>query len=148
TSAESNLADARSTVTSLLRQHAEYAAERRRVQVDLDRLHRMRDAGERLANIEFVVCPRCLQSLTQRSTPDGTCRVCLQPDPVDGGKGDTDQYEAQQLTDQLAEMDDQLQVIAEQISATTNAVADREQLVDSLTAKIDARTSERITPRL
>jgi hypothetical protein len=149
TEAERTLADARATVTAVARQQADYTSERRRVQTDLDRFHRMRDAGERLASIEFTVCPRCLQSLTQRPVPDGSCRVCLQSDPVTAAAvGDTDLYEARQLADQLAEMDDQLHALSGQLAAAAEAVTDREQLVKDLSADLDARTAARITPRL
>jgi hypothetical protein len=109
----------------------------------------MLDAGERLASIEFSVCPRCMQSLTQRQLPDGTCRVCLQPDPVAAapGTGD-DPYETRQLRDQISEMDGQLEAITTQLAADRQAVADREQLVKHLSAAIDERTATRITPRL
>jgi hypothetical protein len=149
TEAERALADARATVTALARQQADYTSERRRVQTDLDRFHRMRDAGERLASIEFTVCPRCLQPLTNRPVPDGSCRVCLQPDPVTAAAaGDTDLYEARQLADQLAEMDDQIHALSGQLAAAAQAVTDREQLVKDLSADLDARTAARITPRL
>jgi hypothetical protein len=149
TEAERALADARATVTALARQQADYSNERRRVQTDLDRFHRMRDAGERLASIEFTVCPRCLQSLTHRPVPGGSCRVCLQADPVTAATaGDTDLYEARQLADQLAEMDDQLHALSGQLAAAAQAVTDREQLVKDLSADLDARTAARITPRL
>lgn len=148
TGAESSLAEARRALVGLSRQQADCARERRRVQADLDRYHRMLDAGERLANIEFTVCPRCMQPLTQRRVPDNACRVCLQPDPVPPGHAGSDPYEARQLTGQLAEMDDQVEAIATQVAAVTQAVADREQLVKSLSAELDARTRERITPRL
>jgi hypothetical protein len=45
-------------------------------------------------------------------------------------------------------MDDQVEAIATQVAAVTQAVADREQLVKSLSAELDTRTRERITPRL
>ena len=148
TGAESSLAEARRALVDLSRQQVECARERRRVQADLDRFHRMLDAGERLADIEFTVCPRCMQSLTQRHVPDNTCRVCLQPDPVPLGHTASDPYEARQLTGQLAEMDGQVEAIATQVAALTQAVTDREQLVKSLSAELDTRTRERITPRL
>lgn len=148
TEAERALADARAAVTALARQQADYTSERRRVQTDLDRFHRMRDAGERLASIEFSVCPRCLQPLTHRPVPEGSCRVCLQPDPVPAAAGDTDLYEARQLADQLAEMDDQLHALSGQLAAAAQAGTDREQLVKGLSAELDARTAARITPRL
>ncbi|MFK3983125.1 hypothetical protein ACI2K4_22450 [Micromonospora sp. NPDC050397] len=147
TETERRLADVKSDITMLIRQQKEYTLERRRVQSDLARLHRMRDAGERLANIEFVHCPRCMQSLTGRVVPDGTCRVCLQPDPVPGAQDD-DQYESRQLASQLEEMDDQLAAIADQFDVLNHALADREALIKKLTIDIDARTAQRVTPRL
>lgn len=147
--AEISLAEARNVITDLSRQQGEYTAERRRVQTDINRLQRMHDAGERLAPIEFTACPRCMQSLTGRSVPPGSCRVCLLPDPISViERPVTDQYESMQLTEQLIEMDDQLSVIAQQLVEVRQIIADREQLVRELTEKIDARTAERITPRL
>ena len=146
--AERSLADARATAVDLARQQAECASERRRVKGDLDRYQRMRDAGERLASIEFTVCPRCIQSLSNRPVPNGACRVCLQEDPVHAPLGGSDPYEERQLAAQLDEMDDQLQVLASQTAAATQAITAREQLVKNLTADLDARTRARITPRL
>ncbi|MEU5992807.1 AAA family ATPase [Spirillospora sp. NPDC047418] len=147
--AERGLAEARALVTHLTRQIGEYTVERRRVQTDLARLQRMHDAGERLADIEFVVCPRCMQSLSNRSVPDSSCRVCLQPDPVQASASERGgHYEILQLTDQLAEMDDHLAGISAQLEGARQAEVDRAQLVEALTAKIDARLAERLTPRL
>ncbi|MFF5080385.1 hypothetical protein ACFY36_25315 [Actinoplanes sp. NPDC000266] len=145
--AEDRLAEAKAAVTSLIRQSRELTTEKRRVEADLSRLNRMRDAGDRIANIEFVTCPRCLQSLTGRPVRDGACRVCLQHDPVTADAFE-DLYEQRQLTDQLREMDDQLAAITEQLSAVNDAVAERENLVKSLTLDIERRTSARVTPRL
>ncbi|MEU6231332.1 hypothetical protein [Streptomyces sp. NPDC047042] len=147
TEAERSLADARATVKELQRQKNECAQEQRRVQSDLDRLNRMRDAGERLANIEFLVCPRCMQSLSEREVPADACRVCLQPDPVENS-GEQDQYELRQLTQQLEEMDDQLASLTLGISEADDAAAGRDNLVQKLTAELDSRTADRVTPRL
>jgi AAA domain len=146
--AESSLDEARQALVSVARQQAECASERRRVQADLDRYHRMRDAGARLASIEFTVCPRCMQSLTERPVPDDTCRVCLLPDPVTAAQARDDSYEERQLSDQLVEMEGQLETLGEQVATITEAVAAREQLVKSLSAELDVRTRERIAPRL
>ena len=108
----------------------------------------MRDAGERLADFEFTFCPRCMQSLTARPVPDGACRVCLQDDPVHADLDGGDLYEARQLGDQLDEMDGQLELLAGQLATVTQAIGAREQLVKNLTADLDARTRDRITPRL
>ena len=145
-SAERGLAEARELTVELAREARELAREKRRVQQDIARLNRMVSAGERLANIEFVVCPRCTQSLTDRDIPVGQCRICLQEDIVadlpDGG------YQRGQLTDQLSELDRQIQVIEAEATEASGAVGSREELVASLSRQIDDRTADRVTPRL
>ncbi len=145
--AERGLADARQVGIALDREHLEYSQERRRVSQDITRLARMASAGERLANIEFTVCPRCTQPLGRREVPAGACRVCLLPDVVAGlpARG---QYETEQLTAQLSEIDVQLQSISDQTKQVAAAVIGRSELVQSLTVEIDTRTANRVTPRL
>jgi hypothetical protein len=145
--AERSLAEAKARVEDVERQQADFTGERRRIQSDIDRLARLRDAGQRLASIEFSVCPRCMQSLTNRHVPDSACRVCLQPDPVGDSSG-SDQYETRQLKEQLGELDFQLAQITGQRDATKSLVVDRKKLVRELTATIEHRTESRITPRL
>ncbi|MEU4295329.1 hypothetical protein AB0E63_44520 [Kribbella sp. NPDC026596] len=147
TEAEVGSADARATLNVLRRQRAEYAAERDRLASDIARLARMRDAGARLADFEFAVCPRCLQSLSERYVPADACRVCLQPDPVQQ-RAHPDQYETRQLEDQRAEVDTQLQQIALKEAATSAALSERAVLVTHLNAELEERTADRITPRL
>ena len=145
--AENSLADAREQTLELRRQSEDYENERRRVALEIDRLARMVSAGQRLANIEFSVCPRCTQRLDQREVPEGQCRVCLQDDVVTGLPA-SDQYESEQLRSQLAEIEDQLHIIADQDAQTTAVVESRSELVRSLTIEIDERTRGRVTPRL
>ena len=145
--AESTLAEARSLATESKRQQGEYETERRRVRQDIDRLARMASAGLRLANIEFSVCPRCTQRLDQRSVPSGTCPVCLQDDVVNG-LAISDQYESEQLGEQLGEIEYQLTLIEKQEREALGAIESKAALVASLTAEIDQRTADRVTPRL
>ncbi|WP_354642914.1 AAA family ATPase [Kitasatospora camelliae] len=147
TDAERSLAEARGAVLALARERDEIGLERRRVAADHARLERMRDAGARLANIEFSVCPRCMQSVKNRPVEEDACRLCLQPDPVSPGQA-ADTYELQQLELQLSEMDAQQEVTEQQAAKAERAVADRESLVKNLTETLEARTSQRITPRL
>ncbi|PRY33792.1 AAA family ATPase [Umezawaea tangerina] len=144
--AERALADVRTANVDLNRRQAEYMAERRRVQGDLDRLDRMRTAGERLADIEFTVCPRCMQSL-ERHIPAGACRLCLQADTV-VDTGQIDQYEVRQLASQLTEMEDQLRALDTQQAVLIRAIGDRERLIEHLSSTLETRTAERVTPRL
>lgn len=147
TEAERGLADTRAQVADLSRRRTQHAAERRRVQADLDRLDRMREAGQRLADIEFTVCPRCMQSLKQRTVPANSCRLCLQDDPVDVDHSQ-DQYEIRQLNEQLTEMDGQLNALVAQQDAVMRATDERERLIAHLTKMLDERTAQRVTPRL
>jgi hypothetical protein len=89
-----------------------------------------------------------MQSLTTRPVPEGACRVCLQPDPVHEALDGNDLYEVRQLADQLDEMDGQLELLAGQLATVTQAISAREQLVKNLNADLDARTRDRVTPRL
>ncbi|MCE7008196.1 hypothetical protein LWC34_36065 [Kibdelosporangium philippinense] len=145
--AERGLADTRSADVDLSRRRVQYNAERRRVQGDLDRLGRMQEAGQRLADIEFTVCPRCMQSLRQRTVPADACRLCLQDDPVSADQSQ-DQYEIRQLTEQLSEMDEQINALVDQQEAVVRAITERERLIAHLTATLDQRTTQRVTPRL
>lgn len=145
--AEHGSALARSAELESRRQRVELTTELERVRGDIARLERMRDAGARLARIEFVVCPRCMQSLTGRSVPDGSCRVCLQVDPVEPGS-QTEQYETRQLRDQLDEIEGQLAALTRHEEALAASVADRQTLVASLSELLETRTAARITPRL
>lgn len=143
---ERSLNDAEVLVTSLEREGADYRSEKRQLEQDLARLAQMSSAGARLANIEFAVCPRCTQSLSNRAVEPGACRVCLQHDTVD--ELPAGQYETAQLTDQMDEVDRQLTVIARQSQEALNAVRSRRDLVKNLTDRVEVRTANRVTPRL
>ncbi|MEU8741172.1 AAA family ATPase [Streptomyces halstedii] len=145
--AERSLADARSAEVGLRRQIGELTAERRRVTSDIARLNRMRDAGERLAQIEFTTCPRCMQALKSREVPHGHCRLCLLPDEA-ASTDELDQYESVQLTDQLEEMEKQLTFIEHQTQNARQLILDRQELVRHLEIAIDSRTADRVSPRL
>ncbi|MGW6488166.1 AAA family ATPase [Streptomyces sp. NPDC055056] len=145
--AERTLADARKAEVNLGRQKDELSSERRRVQADLARLNRMRDAGERLAQIEFTTCPRCMQALKKREVPKGHCRLCLLPDEA-ASTDELDHYETIQLKDQLEEMEKQLAFVDQQAQNARQLILDRQKLVQHLEAAIDVRTAERVSPRL
>ncbi|MCX5055114.1 AAA family ATPase [Streptomyces sp. NBC_00474] len=145
--AERSLADARKADVSLGRQKEELSGERRRVQGDLARLNRMRDAGERLAQIEFTTCPRCMQALKNREVPAGHCRLCLLPDET-ASTDELDHYETVQLKDQLEEMEKQLVFVEQQSQNGRQLILDRQKLVQHLETAIDSRTAERVSPRL
>lgn len=145
--AERGVAALTSDVTDIDRRQAQLSAERRRVETDLDRLSRMREANLVLAPIEFTVCPRCMQKLKDREVPDGACRVCLQPDPVDDA-ADGDQYETRQLRDQIQEMSEQIVALGRQRALIEQTAAEKARLIDLLNRQIEQRTADRVSPRL
>lgn len=145
--AERGAADLAAAVTDINRRQSQLTAERRRVEADLDRLGRMREANLVLANIEFKVCPRCMQSLDGREIPVDACRVCLQPDPVSADVSD-DQYETRQLRDQIQEMSEQIVALSSQKAAAEQATTEKNRLINLLNAQIEQRTAERVSPRL
>lgn len=147
TGAERSLAEANELSVELSRQRAEYEDERRRVTQEISRLERMESAGMRLASIEFSVCPRCTQRLDKRDVPKGRCRVCLLEDVLED-LPPLQQYETEQLRSQVDEVADQLRIIDKHYAETMEAIEHRTTLVRSLTAELDARTRDRITPRL
>ncbi|MFE5566631.1 ATP-binding protein [Amycolatopsis japonica] len=150
TDTERGAAELAAAAADISRRQDRYATERRRVRSDLDRLHRMREANLLLADIEFSVCPRCMQSLRERDVSADLCRVCLQPDPVTrftAADGD-EPYEARQLREQLDEMAGQLEALAEQKSLVEQTAADKDRLIAVLNAQIEQRTAQRVSPRL
>ncbi|MET9259511.1 AAA family ATPase [Amycolatopsis sp. NPDC004079] len=145
--AERGAADLAAAVTDINRRQSQLTAERRRVEADLDRLGRMREANLVLANIEFKVCPRCMQSLEGREIPADACRVCLQLDPVSADVSD-DQYETRQLRDQIQEMSEQIVALSSQKATAEQAATEKNRLINLLNAQIEQRTAERVSPRL
>jgi hypothetical protein len=147
--AERGLRDANNMAAVLSQQHADLALERRQVQHDILRLNRLQDAGARLADIEFRVCPRCLQDVEHRRVESHECRLCLQPDPAAlEGAADQDHYEQTQLAEQLEEMESQLALGEQQLVETRQTIVDRQSLIAGLSAHIDERTAGRVSPRL
>ncbi|GAA1858681.1 hypothetical protein GCM10009836_43640 [Pseudonocardia ailaonensis] len=149
--AERNLAEARQLTTANAQSQVDLINERRRARREIDRLGRLRDAGQRLADFEFVSCPRCMQSLSNRVVAEGCCRLCAQLDPVDDGhfpSASLDTYEERQLEDQLSEIDEQIADSAVLQVRLEEAVGHRERLVEDLSKKIEARTRDRISPQL
>ncbi|MFC4859309.1 AAA family ATPase [Actinophytocola glycyrrhizae] len=147
TDAERGASDLTATAADISRRQARYAEEQRRIRSDMDRLDRMREANLMLADIEFSVCPRCLQKLNSRPIPTDACRVCLQPDPVNSDAS-SDQYETRQLHDQLNEIGEQITALEQQKELVETTAAEKERLVALLNARIEQRTAQRITPRL
>ncbi|MEV8442076.1 hypothetical protein AB0425_32255 [Actinosynnema sp. NPDC051121] len=147
TDTERGTAELSANLSELGRRQSQLIKERQRVEADLDRLSRMREANLVLAEIEFTVCPRCMQSVKERAVPAGACRLCLQPDPVDEGAAD-EPYETRQLREQIKEMSEQIVALSSQKSIIERIMAEKSRLIGMLNAQIEERTASRISPRL
>lgn len=147
---ELSYAEAKSTYQAASREKREYEEQRRRVDRDRQKLKRLHDAGTRLANIEFSLCPRCMQTVAERETPVGVCRLCLLPEQVaEASQLDhAGTYEMHQLAAQAAEIEDQIILLEAQLEESADAVSKREELVTNLSELIDRRSRSRIAPRL
>lgn len=147
--AENSLAEAVNAKSLSEQQQADFAAERAHVKQDIARLERMASAGERLAQIEFSVCPRCMQSLKAREAPPELCRLCLQDDPLALAEpSDRTTYELTHLKEQEQELETQVRALSEELESTEQTLVDRSRLVEDLSRAIQDRTQNRITPQL
>ncbi|GAA4925666.1 AAA family ATPase [Actinoplanes utahensis] len=51
------------------------------LELDTQRAQREADAHNSISGLEFSVCPRCLQSVSDRDLEPGQCLLCTQPQP-------------------------------------------------------------------
>ncbi|MFK0154072.1 hypothetical protein ACIQVK_18625 [Streptomyces sp. NPDC090493] len=118
------------------------------VQLDLSRLARSATAIDQLSPFEFVVCPRCMQSLTTRAVQDGHCVVCLQPDPAEA---DVDPAAIEETRTVLQQQLEDAQHIEQSDEAHLHASRQRSQqlsfAVTSLRRQLDAQTRDAVAPR-
>jgi hypothetical protein len=73
------------------------------LELDAQREERTASAAEALSGIDFVVCPRCLQSITERAAPEGCCTLCLQPQEIKASAAEAIKRELFRLKDQREE---------------------------------------------
>ncbi|KPL33300.1 hypothetical protein JI76_16015 [Streptomyces anulatus] len=118
------------------------------VQLDLSRLARSVTAIDQLSPFEFVVCPRCMQSLAARAVEDEHCLVCLQPDPVEA---DIDPAAIEETRTALQQQLEDAQRIQQSDEAHLQTVQERSQqlsfAVTSLRRELDAQTRDAVAPR-
>jgi AAA domain len=109
---------------------------------------RGKQASEILAPIEFVICPRCAQSITDRAHDDGTCRLCLQPEPKLDSLDQPTSTETERVTSQIHEVETLLTFTTLERSSVESRVAVARDDLMKLEALLDARTREFVSPRL
>ncbi|NTW38922.1 MAG: AAA family ATPase [Cellulomonadaceae bacterium] len=146
--AEAASAEAEGRLNSLAQEERDYLRERSRVERDIAKFERMAAAGHQMAAIDFLICPRCTQSLVDREVEPGRCPVCTLPDPVDFRHGSVAHDEAEQLRGEVVEIDVQLAQIRADLNEVATALASRRELVAGLSLEVNVRTEGIITPQL
>ncbi|MFC6449262.1 AAA family ATPase [Cellulomonas gelida] len=114
-----------------------------------EELGRGEAAASLLGPIDFVVCPRCSQSVKERRPPTGACVLCLQPEPEPTGlleRRAADDRE--RLASQLAEA----RVLVQSAEADLAEYAERIEVaqanLSNLESALDEQTKSFVSPRL
>jgi hypothetical protein len=145
---ERDAAAAHEEVQRARQELSDLESERRRVDQELQRLARLRSAGERLAHFEFVTCPRCLQSVRSRDVPAGSCRLCLQPEDTSEISNEHEVYEERQLREQAEELALQMHLLSEHTEASQASTHERRAMARKLALEVDERLRTRVAPRM
>ncbi|QDY10187.1 hypothetical protein FJK98_26065 [Micromonospora sp. HM134] len=140
--------DLKRELSSLEKVHEERLGLAAGIRQDLARLKRAQDAGARLADIEFVICPRCTQSLEHRSIPDGHCRLCLQADTDYRVNASDEPYEVIQMRVQQAETEELIAASSGRIEQLRHSLSETEEHAKKLALLVDERSRELVSPRL
>jgi hypothetical protein len=112
-------------------------------------VERAEKATSILAPIEFVICPRCTQALSNRVHDEGLCELCLQPEPA------PDKFLTQRSADEIRRVSAQVDEVQTLLSSTETERAALDERVDlarvnltKLEGLLDERTRDFVSPRL
>lgn len=111
------------------------------------RLTRSIVADEWLVDFDFVVCPRCGQSLDQHRTHDSICYLCSQPEPTNAPGREVLLQEQDRVTYQIAET---RQLVEERTRSLTELRAREVALevdLDTVSRRLDSLTSTFVSAR-
>lgn len=119
------------------------------LKIDLAKTVRLGSAAITLAPFEFLSCPRCMQTLSQRSTPSGHCLLCLQSEPeVDLDDSSVTSEELARLNDQIAESEHLLSMERLHLSSLSEEADEAERSVGLLHREYDEATASSVSPRM
>jgi hypothetical protein len=147
--AEAESTEARTQVAGALAEVSGREALAAQLELDLRRQERLGSASRLLAQVEFVVCPRCMQSLARDVEPgEGCCLLCGQPEIDAMGESNAEQLEeSKRLEAQLDETRQLLEADRERLRAVENRIRGLEVTTAGLRSELDARTTQFVTPR-
>ena len=115
------------------------------LELGIERIDRSLVAGGMLSPIEFVRCPRCLQSIRDREVDRGHCIVCGLLEPAETGRDDL-QAERQRTQAQLLETVALMAATTSGLEQTHVEAARLEAEVHALRISVDERTVEFVSP--
>jgi hypothetical protein len=115
------------------------------LELGIERIERSLVAGGMLSPIEFVKCPRCLQSLRGREDDRGHCIVCGLPEPTGMGSDDL-QAERERTEAQLLETVALMAITTSGLGQAHAEAARLEAEVRSVRVRVDTRTVEFVSP--
>lgn len=112
-------------------------------------IERSREAVNLLGPIRFVVCPRCAQSLENRPHDEGTCELCLQPDPEpDALLLRRAENESSRIPAQIEELETLIATSETEAGVFEERIRLAQMNLGELERVLDERTSYFIAPRL
>lgn len=119
-------------------------------QLELDHLRAQQShlAEQVLGRLEYAVCPRCFQSLTDRDIADDQCRVCLQPEPPTIAAAGIDDETRQRFENQIAETRDLLGMDQQAAARATDLARTARLHLHGVRQRVDAITRSRAAPLL
>ncbi|KAA0120508.1 AAA family ATPase [Mycolicibacterium sp. P9-22] len=110
---------------------------------------RAEQASSLLAPIDFIMCPRCAQSIADRKTEPGTCTLCLQHEPVPNALlTRRSEYESQRLDAQIGEVETLIDSAMSNLGVLHHRQQAAQENLSKLEALLDERTKFFVSPRL
>lgn len=120
-----------------------------RLESRIAEVERADQAEALLGPIKFVVCPRCAQSIRDRVHDEGTCELCLQPDPEpDPMLVRRSADELSRISSQIEELQILLSSSEDQSSVLDRAITSARENLRELERALDERTNYFVAPRL
>lgn len=115
------------------------------LELDSQRIARSLRAGVALAPIEYVVCPRCLQSIRDREQDVGVCVLCGQADDPTVNDARLEAERAR-IADQIAESVALHGKSRSDLKQVQSNAAQLQRLSSIVRARIDERTTAFVSP--
>ena len=118
------------------------------LELDLLRAQQSGLAGRVLAILEFAVCPRCFQDVSDRHVEPDQCPVCLQPDPPTVAVTGVADDALRRIQDQIAETRELLHADERDATQAANLARAARFRLHTVRQRVDEVTRSRAAPLL